>query len=136
MTLQWNIAVPPPWNMKVMVAPSIQALSCQVLQGIVITLMVHLLMVLLPMEMMGTIIMIPRSVYMGWEGGGGDCIPPDFRPEEYVCMFLGVLLEKLFVDSNIYGRRKLSSKSACPDSDHHAWIDVMLEEMKAFLALL
>ena len=41
-----------------------------------------------------------------------NCIPPDFRPEEYVCMFLG--------DTNIYGRRRFSSKSACPDNNQHA----------------
>ena len=64
-----------------------------------------------------------------------NCIPPDSRPEEYVCMFLGVLPEEIVVDTNIYGRRKFSSKSACPDN-HHAWVDITLEEMKAFLGLV
>ena len=30
-----------------------------------------------------------------------NCITPDSRPEEYVCMFLGVLLEEIVVDTNI-----------------------------------
>ena len=50
-----------------------------------------------------------------------NCIPPDSRPEEYVCMFLGVLLEEIVVDTNVYGRRKFSLKSACPDNNHRAW---------------
>ena len=64
-----------------------------------------------------------------------NCIPPDSRPEEYVCMFLGVLLEEIVVDTNVYGRRKFSLKSACPDNNHRAWVDITLEEMKAFLGL-
>ena len=64
-----------------------------------------------------------------------NCIPPDSRPEEYVCMFLGVLLEEIVVDTNIYGRRKFSLKSTCPDNNHRAWVDITLEEMKAFLGL-
>ena len=61
-----------------------------------------------------------------------NCIPPDSRHEEYVSKFLGVLLEEFVVDTNIYGRRKFSLKSACPDNNHRAWVDIMLEEMKAF----
>ena len=63
-----------------------------------------------------------------------NCIPTDSRPEEYVCMFLGVL-EEIFVDTNIYGRRKFSLKSACPDNNHCARVDITLEEMKAFFGL-
>ena len=51
-------------------------------------------------------------------------------------MFLGVLLEEIVVDTNIYGRRKFSSKSACPDNNHRSWVDITLEEMKAFLGLV
>ena len=65
-----------------------------------------------------------------------NCIPPDSRPEEYVCMFLGVLLKEIVADTNIYGRRKFSSESAFPDNNHHAWVDITLEEMKAFLGLV
>ena len=57
-------------------------------------------------------------------------------PEEYVCMFLVVLLEEIVVGTKIYGRRKFSLKSACPDNNRHAsWVDITLEEMKAFLGL-
>ena len=49
-------------------------------------------------------------------------------------MFLGVL-EEIVVDTNIYGRRKFSLKSAYPDNNHRAWVDITLEEMKAFLGL-
>ena len=52
----------------------------------------------------------------------------DSRPEVYFLMFF---LEEL-VDTDVHGRRKCSSKSACPDNNHHAWIQVTLEEMKIF----
>ena len=49
--------------------------------------------------------------------------------------FLGVFLEEIVVDTNIYGRRKFSLKSACPDNNHRAWVDITLEEMNVFLGL-
>ena len=63
------------------------------------------------------------------DGHPRNCIPPDSRPKEYVCMFLGVLLEEIVVDTNIYGRRKFSLKSACFDNNHCAWVGITLEEM-------
>ena len=50
-------------------------------------------------------------------------------------MFLGVILEEIVVDTNVYSRRKFSLKSACPDNNHCAWVDITLEEMKVFLGL-
>ena len=122
MTPQGNIVVPP-WNMKVMVASSIIALSCQVLQGIIP--MVRLLMVLLSrklklMEMTGTILMIPEV-----GGHPRNCSPPDSRPEEYVCMFICVLLEELVVDTMV-GENFLLNLPV---------LTITLKEMKAFLHL-
>ena len=48
-------------------------------------------------------------------------------------MFLGVFLQELVDDTNIYGRRKFTPNAACPDNNHRAWVGVTLEEMKAFL---
>ena len=71
----------------------------------------------------------------GVAGRPRNCIPPESKPEEYVYMFLGVFLQELVDDTNIYGRRKFTPNAACPDNNHRAWVDVTLEEMKAFLGL-
>ena len=49
-----------------------------------------------------------------------NCIPPESKPEEYVYMFLGVFLQELVDDTNIYGRRKFTPNAACPDNNHRA----------------
>ena len=71
----------------------------------------------------------------GVAGRPRNCIPPESKPEEYVYMFLGVFRQELVDDINIYGRRKFTPNAACPDNNHRAWVDVTLEEMKAFLGL-
>ena len=71
----------------------------------------------------------------GVAGRPRNCIPPESKPEEYVYMFLGVFLQELVDDTNIYGSRKFTPNAVCPDNNHRAWVDVTLEEMKAFLGL-
>ena len=40
-------------------------------------------------------------------------------------------------NTNHYARAKIAAReSACPDKIHHPWVDVMLEEMMAFLGLV
>ena len=53
----------------------------------------------------------------------------------FVCSLVS-FLSKLLLSLNIYGRRNFSSKSACPDNNRRAWVDITLEEMKAFLGLV
>ena len=65
-----------------------------------------------------------------------NCILPKSKPEEYVCMFLGKLIQ-VIVDTNHDARAKIAAReSACPDKIHHPWVDVTLEEMMAFLGLV
>ena len=73
----------------------------------------------------------------GVAGHPKNCIPPKSKPEKYVCMFLGELLQVIVVDTNHYDRAKFAAReSAFPDKNHRAWVDIMLEEMMAFLGLV
>ena len=74
---------------------------------------------------------------LGVAGQPKNCIPPESKPEEYVCMFLGELLQVIVVDTNHYARAKFAAReSAFPDKNHSAWVDITLEEMMAFLGLV
>ena len=74
---------------------------------------------------------------LGVAGHPKNCIPSDSKPEEYVHMFLGELIQVIVVDTNHYAGAKLAAReSACPDKIHHTWVDVTLKEMMAFLGLV
>ena len=57
---------------------------------------------------------------LGVAGHQKNCIPPESKPEEYVCMFLGILIQVIVVDTNHYASAKISGReSARPDKIHH-----------------
>ena len=73
----------------------------------------------------------------GVAGHQKDCIPRKSKSEEYVCMFLGELIQVIVVDTNHYARAKIAAReSACPDKIHSPWVDATLEEMVASLGLV
>ena len=52
-------------------------------------------------------------------------------------MFLSELIQVIVVDTNNYARASIAAReSAHPDKIHHQWVDIMLEEMMAFLGLV
>ena len=66
-----------------------------------------------------------------------NCIPAESKPEEYVRMFLGELIQVTGVDTNHYARSKIAAReTACPDKIHRPWVDITLEEMMAFLGIV
>ena len=74
---------------------------------------------------------------LGVAGQPKNCIPPESKPEEYVCMVLGELLQVIVVDTNHYARAKIAGREAAvPGKNHRAWVHIMLEEMVAFLGLV
>ena len=57
---------------------------------------------------------------LGVAGHPKNCI----HPEEYVCMFLGELLQVIVVDTNHYARAKIAARES--DKIHRTWVDVTL----------
>ena len=74
---------------------------------------------------------------LGLAGHPENCIPPESKPEEYGCMFLGELIQVIVVDTIHYAWAKIAAReSACPDKIHRQWVNITLEEMMAFLGLV